>query len=178
MFDFSSKHEYSRKVNFVEKEDSSVFEVANSLEIIIPQNFKEAQKSENAEECDKDLREEKEGWELVEKREKKIMLGNNITRSWKDVSPDTLKNAWHNLWPASIFHGEDDENDSHEYESFWISQTKGETSNTDFIKKCGETVINEDDITEVFNCNDNAPIVNKLMDSEICNMVLNPENTE
>ncbi|KFM74607.1 Jerky protein, partial [Stegodyphus mimosarum] len=102
----------------------------------------------------------------------------SIARSWKDVSPDTLKNAWHNLWPATIFHGEDDEDDSREFEGFRTSQTKGEIFQLlDYVKKCGEAIINEDDITEVFHCKDNAPIINQLTDGKICSMVLDPENT-
>ncbi|KFM65049.1 Tigger transposable element-derived protein 2, partial [Stegodyphus mimosarum] len=46
----------------------------------------------------------------------------------------------------------------------------------DYVKKCGEAVIKEDDITEVFHC-DNAPIISQLTDGEICSMVLDPENT-
>ncbi|KFM64756.1 Jerky protein, partial [Stegodyphus mimosarum] len=102
----------------------------------------------------------------------------NIARSWEDVSPDTLKSAWQDLWPATIFHGEDVEDDSSEFEDFQISQTKGEIVQLmDFAEKCGEAVINEDDITEVFHCDDNVPVISQLTDSEICNMVLDPENT-
>ncbi|KFM66369.1 Calmodulin-lysine N-methyltransferase, partial [Stegodyphus mimosarum] len=102
----------------------------------------------------------------------------SIARSWEDVSPDTLKNAWHNLWPATIFHGEDDEDDSREFEGFWTLQTKGKIFQLlDYVKKCGEAVINEDSITEVFHCDDNTPIINQLMHGKICSMVLDPENT-
>ncbi|KFM72676.1 Histone-lysine N-methyltransferase SETMAR, partial [Stegodyphus mimosarum] len=101
----------------------------------------------------------------------------SIARSWKDVSPDTLKTARHNLWPGTIFHGEDDEDDSHKFEGFRISQTKVEIFQLmDFEQKCGGVVINEDDITEVFHCDDNGSIINQLMNGEICSMVLNPEN--
>ncbi|KFM74689.1 Apoptotic chromatin condensation inducer in the nucleus, partial [Stegodyphus mimosarum] len=91
---------------------------------------------------------------------------------------DTLKNAWHNFWPTAIFHGEDDDDDSHEFESFRISQTKGEIFQLmNFVKKCGEVVVNEDDIAEVFHCNDDALIISQLIEGEICCMVLDPENT-
>ncbi|XP_035229300.1 jerky protein homolog [Stegodyphus dumicola] len=49
----------------------------------------------------------------------------SIARSGEDVSSSTLKNAWHNLWPSTIFHGEEDEDDSGEFEGFRTSQTKG-----------------------------------------------------
>ncbi|KFM74814.1 Copia protein, partial [Stegodyphus mimosarum] len=80
-FDFSGRNEYSGKVNFVEQETSSVSEEANSVEIVIPQNFEEARKSVNAEEWSKAMKEEIETmkkrnvWELVEKPENKTMLG-------------------------------------------------------------------------------------------------------
>ncbi|KFM70285.1 hypothetical protein X975_01154, partial [Stegodyphus mimosarum] len=72
---------------------------------------------------------------------------------------------------------EDDKDDSREFEGFRTSQTKGEIFQLlDYVKKCGEAVINEDDITEVLHCDDNAPIINQLTDDEICSMVLDPEN--
>ncbi|KFM70394.1 hypothetical protein X975_13507, partial [Stegodyphus mimosarum] len=41
----------------------------------------------------------------------------SFARSWEDVSPGSLKNTWHNLWPATIFH---DEDDGREFEGFRI----------------------------------------------------------
>ncbi|KFM68863.1 Tigger transposable element-derived protein 2, partial [Stegodyphus mimosarum] len=106
-------------------------------------------------------------------------INKSIPRSQGDVLPDNLKNfAWHNLEPATIFHGEDDEDDSREFEVFRTLQTKGENFQLlDYVKKCGEAVINEDYITEVFHCDDNAPIINQLTDVKIYSMVLDPENT-
>ncbi|KFM63374.1 Jerky protein-like protein, partial [Stegodyphus mimosarum] len=43
--------------------------------------------------------------------------------------------------------------------------------------KCGEVVINADDIIKVFHCDENAPKISKLTDGKICSMVLNSENT-
>ncbi|KFM76115.1 hypothetical protein X975_01032, partial [Stegodyphus mimosarum] len=92
----------------------------------------------------------------------------SIARSWEDVSPDILKNGWHNLWPVTIFHREDDEDDSCEFEGFRILQTKGEISQIlNFIKKCGEARINEEDFIEVFHCDDNAPIINQWMATSV-----------
>ncbi|KFM75601.1 hypothetical protein X975_02127, partial [Stegodyphus mimosarum] len=92
-----------------------------------------------------------------------------IGKSWEEVSPDTLKNAWHNLLPATIFHSEDEEDNSREFKGFRISQTKDEIFQVmDFVKKCREAVINEDAITEVFHCYDTAPIISALTDGEIC----------
>ncbi|KFM78161.1 Jerky protein, partial [Stegodyphus mimosarum] len=97
---------------------------------------------------------------------------------WQYVPPNILATSPEKAPTATIFHGEDNEDDSSEFEGFQTSQTKGEIFQLlDYVKKCGEAVINEDDITEVFHCDDNAPIMNQLTDGEICSMVLDPENT-
>ena len=31
-----------------------------------------------------------------------------LARAWENVTTDTLKNTWHNLWPATLFMEESD----------------------------------------------------------------------
>ncbi|KFM75893.1 Transposable element Tcb1 transposase, partial [Stegodyphus mimosarum] len=110
-------------------------------------------------------------------------LATALESAWLNIPENTFRDLCDSLparlaavrsAKATISH----DDDSYECEGFQILQTKGEVFQLmDFLKKHGEVIINEGDITEVFHCDDNCPINNQLMDGEICSMVLDVENT-
>lgn len=97
-----------------------------------------------------------------------------IKRSWEEVLPSTLVNAWRNIWPATIF--VDDNRDCDvEFSVFHISKQKlliGEL--LEYAKTANSDVkFQEDDLQEWINIDDELPVVSCLSDSEIAESVLN-----
>jgi hypothetical protein len=103
----------------------------------------------------------------------------NIALSWEKISHDTLKNAWHNLWPATLFLDDDDDS---EFEGFPSKKDDDVRELMDYVKSVSSGKINldEDDLFELVNIDNDAPIINKLTDDEILNSVISPtqENSE
>ncbi|GBN18306.1 hypothetical protein AVEN_152003-1 [Araneus ventricosus] len=70
----------------------------------------------------------------------------------------TMKNAWHNLWPATIFY-EDKENVDTDFKGFQISKEKAEIFELlEYVKSRGQEIA-EDAASEVLHCDDKAPTV-------------------
>lgn len=95
-----------------------------------------------------------------------------IANSWSQVSTETLKNAWHNLIPSSIFFEEDLVTD---FEGF---RTQKRLEISDLLKYCKETApkasvkLDESDIQEILHCDDDVPVINPVTDNEVINMAL------
>ncbi|GBM33052.1 Transcriptional regulator ATRX [Araneus ventricosus] len=49
----------------------------------------------------------------------------SAAKAWDGIPTTTMKNAWHNLWPATIFY-EDEENVDTDFKGFQISKEKAE----------------------------------------------------
>ncbi|GBM38003.1 hypothetical protein AVEN_206839-1 [Araneus ventricosus] len=93
------------------------------------------------------------------------------------IPTTTMKNAWHNVWPATVFY-EDEENVDTDFKGFQISKEKAEFFELlEHVKSRGQEIA-EDDAFEVLHCNDEAPTVCQLTAAQICNMVLmNPKTS-
>jgi hypothetical protein len=107
----------------------------------------------------------------------------NLTKAWTDVTAATLKDAWHNLWPARMFKECDESppdfldfivTDKKRLVSEIMEFAKGSTNNA-FTKGLAE-----EDIENWMGIDIEAPVVNQLTDREIVEMVLEPnrENYE
>jgi len=98
----------------------------------------------------------------------------NAAKSWDAMPTTTLKNAWHNLWPATIFSDDGDDDKENDFEGFRISNEKREIMDLLEYVKTSRLQIAEEDILEVFHCDDEAPTVCQLTDEEIHDMVMKP----
>ena len=100
----------------------------------------------------------------------------SIAKSWDALPAATLKNGWRNVWPATLFHGEEEDED--DFEGFQVNQQKKEIFDLlDYVKSAGGGII-EDDVLEVLNIDNVAPTVSQLTNDEIRDMVINPECTD
>ena len=102
-----------------------------------------------------------------------------LSDAWQSVSQETLVNAWHNLWPASLFIDTESSNSS--FDGFHANEAKLKAVELmDYAKKssCKVTEILDDD--EIFNwitSNDEIPSTEILTDEEIISTALNPEDS-
>ncbi|XP_055487432.1 jerky protein homolog isoform X3 [Leucoraja erinacea] len=103
-----------------------------------------------------------------------------LVNAWKDVTKSTLKNAWHELWPTTMF----DENElaDEDFEGFRVTDEKKIISNLIAYAKsvAAENVntLESADIEEVLNVDNDAPVVHSLSDGEIAEMVLDNNKHE
>ncbi|XP_064413472.1 jerky protein homolog [Latimeria chalumnae] len=105
-----------------------------------------------------------------------------VARAWDAVSPLILKHAWHNIWPATMFsEDEDDDGASGDFKGFNISQEKADIAELmRYVKGLSDVVpdLNEDDVKKWIDCDISAPVHQTLTDSEIINVILNPNIVE
>ncbi|CAM1326377.1 Uncharacterised protein r2_g3533 [Pycnogonum litorale] len=85
----------------------------------------------------------------------------SFAHAWKNVTADTLTNAWHNLWVASLFEEGDNEPD---FKGFPESEA-------DQLVSYANGRISEDNVKEWIDCDKDLPVVNHLTDEEIIKMV-------
>lgn len=99
----------------------------------------------------------------------------NVAKSWDAIPAATLKNAWHNLWPATLFFDDDNDDDKeNDFEGFHVNKDKQEIFELlEYVKSSGEN-LKEEDVLEVLHCDSDAPTVSSLTDDEIRDMVLKP----
>ncbi|CAM1154275.1 Uncharacterised protein r2_g4261 [Pycnogonum litorale] len=84
-----------------------------------------------------------------------------LAHAWKNVTSDTLTNAWHTLWVASLFEEGDNE---HDFEAFPESEA-------DQLVSYANGRISEDNVNEWIDCDKDLPVVNHLTDEETISMV-------
>ncbi|XP_071036631.1 tigger transposable element-derived protein 1-like [Parasteatoda tepidariorum] len=91
----------------------------------------------------------------------------NIAKAWDEVDQKTLKNAWNNVWPATFFFGNDE--DEPIFEGFRPNKEKDSVRELlHYIKShCEREKLDEEDIVETLNYDDDAPTVTQLTDEEI-----------
>ncbi|XP_063775370.1 jerky protein homolog [Pseudophryne corroboree] len=103
-----------------------------------------------------------------------------VANAWNKVTKETVMHAWHNLWPATMFSSEDDEAD--DFEGFHISSEQAMVSDLlAYARNIPSESINnleEADIAEVFDIDNDAPVIHSLTDGEIAEMVLNEGGLE
>ncbi|XP_064423076.1 jerky protein homolog [Latimeria chalumnae] len=103
-----------------------------------------------------------------------------VARAWDAVLPPILKLAWRNIWPATMF-SEDDDDASGDSEGFKISQEKSDIAELmTYAKGLSDVVpdLNENDVEKWIDCDFNAPVHQTLTDSEIIDVILNPNTVE
>ncbi|XP_032875006.1 jerky protein homolog [Amblyraja radiata] len=95
-----------------------------------------------------------------------------LVNAWKDVTKSTLKNAWHKLWPATMFdENEPADEDEMKMISNLIAYAKSvATENVNTLESA--------DIEEVLNVDNDALVVHSLSDGEIAEMVLDNNKHE
>lgn len=85
-----------------------------------------------------------------------------LARAWENVTTDTLKNTWHNLWPATLFMEESDVEENN-FEGFAVE--------TNEVMRFAHGFVQEDCLREWMDCDADLPIVNHPTDNEIIEMV-------
>ena len=78
------------------------------------------------------------------------------------MTTDTLKNTWHNLWPATLFMEESDVEENN---------FKGFAVETNEVIRFADGFVQEDCLREWMDCDADLPIVNHTTDNEIIEMV-------
>ena len=103
-----------------------------------------------------------------------------VASAWNHVSKDTIAHAWHNLWPATMLSDDDEQSD--ELEGFHMSsENKMMSDLLTYAKKITSEAVSkleEEDIEEVLNIDNDAPVVHSLTDSEIAEMGLNQGDSD
>lgn len=95
-------------------------------------------------------------------------------RAWDSISKETLKNAWHRLLPHTLFIDDDDDvDDGVGFDGFRISREKAQILELVNYAKNRNINLEESDITEVYDCDKDAPTINQLSDGEILSNALN-----
>lgn len=104
----------------------------------------------------------------------------SVARAWENVTEDTLKHAWHNLWPATLFTDDKGEDDFGGFRTSKTCDLKNEISDLlDYAKNSSNWIdLDITDVEEMINIEMNAPVVSSLTDGEIRDMVLNKDKTE
>uniref|UniRef100_UPI00398F7695 general transcription factor II-I-like isoform X2 n=1 Tax=Pristiophorus japonicus TaxID=55135 RepID=UPI00398F7695 len=102
-----------------------------------------------------------------------------LAGAWEKVSPSTLKNGWHNLWPALMFEDSPDVDDEAAFTGFQVSQDKQiirelleyatSMSNPAVLEVTKD--LEEEDLQDWMDVDKDAPIVNQLTDQEIMQMI-------
>ena len=93
--------------------------------------------------------------------------------AWSDISREILRNAWRNLFPEMRIMHDDGDNDNNQFGGFKVSKQKTEFMELLSYAKNRNIDLKECDVDEVMNCDDDAPTINKLTDTEIIDSVLN-----
>ena len=107
-----------------------------------------------------------------------------IRSAWENIPKEILSNGWHKIWPTLIYIEDDDDDDeTEEFKGFSESSEKLLIRELvsyakDNITPSGEQLLSEEAVEECFSIDNDASIVNKLTDDEICRMVLQPEESE
>jgi hypothetical protein len=101
-----------------------------------------------------------------------------LESAWTDVTAATLKNAWHNLWPARMF--EECNESPPDFLGFIVSDKKRLVSEiTEFAKGSTNNAFTKslevEDIENWMEIDNEAPVVNQLTDGEIVEMILEPD---
>ncbi|KAG7157696.1 Jerky protein-like 43 [Homarus americanus] len=107
-----------------------------------------------------------------------------LAYAWDNVTPSTLKNGWHNLWPALMF--EESADVDQDFAGFHVSKEKQvirellEYANTMTNPVCVEVAnkLSEEQLEEWMDVDKDAPIVYQLSDEEIVEMVKKREEEE
>ncbi|CAM1330236.1 Uncharacterised protein at_DN0666 [Pycnogonum litorale] len=92
-----------------------------------------------------------------------------LTDAWNSVEMSTLKIAWHNIWPISMF---DDD-----FDGFQISSEKAHAAEllrytTGLqIHDAEIAELQENDFNDWLDCDRDAPITNQMTDDEILSVV-------
>lgn len=98
----------------------------------------------------------------------------SVAKAWDSVSENTLRHAWHNLWPATLFTEDCDEP---EFQGFQFSKKnllQVEIAELlAYAKNAKGLDLQFSDIEEVMEIDGSAPVVGSLTDEEICNLVIN-----
>jgi hypothetical protein len=102
----------------------------------------------------------------------------NLAKAWTDVTAVTLKNAWHNVWPARMF--EECDEPPQDFLGFIVSDKKRlVTEIMEFAKGLTNNAFTKglevEDIENWMETDNEAPVVNQLTDGEIVEMVLEPD---
>nr|XP_060620396.1 jerky protein-like [Anolis sagrei ordinatus] len=91
-----------------------------------------------------------------------------VANAWNTATRNTVMQAWYNLWPVTIFRGDDEKDD--EFEGCCISSEKTVTSGLlTYAKNIPAKPISklEEMDNEVFNIDNETPIVYSLADSDV-----------
>ena len=104
-----------------------------------------------------------------------------VAKGWEAVTPSTLKNGWHKLWPSLMFADSPDVNKDNDFKGFQVSQKKAvvrklmEYANSLVNPKAREMVsdVGEDNLMEWLEVDKDAPTVHQMIDAEIVEMVKN-----
>lgn len=104
-----------------------------------------------------------------------------LAEAWNTLPQDTLINAWHNIWPASLFfEGENSEN--FEFEGFHINSTREKAAELfNYAKSTLNNVplcLEEEAVSEWLECLDEAPTIESMTDAEIISSVLDANDSE
>lgn len=97
-----------------------------------------------------------------------------LREAWDSVTQETLANAWHKLWPESIFLATDD--DDEEFGGFKQSFAKVKAAELMQYAQTQLANLHEESILEFLTTNDEPQIVNHMTDNEIITSVLRPED--
>lgn len=101
-----------------------------------------------------------------------------IANAWNCVEKSTLTNAWHRLWPKTVF--EDEEDDEDDFVGFPAVSDETEIVNSliTYAKIIPDDCVSKleaADIEEMLNVDKDVPVVHSLSDAEIAGMILNPD---
>lgn len=107
-----------------------------------------------------------------------------VAKGWGAVTPSTLKNGWHKLWPELMF-ADSGDGEEVDFKGFQVSQKKAvvrelmEYASSLVNPKAEEMVRNvgEDNLMEWLDVDQDAPTVHQMTDAEIVEMVKNDGNT-
>jgi hypothetical protein len=99
----------------------------------------------------------------------------NLAKAWTGVTAATLKNAWHNLWPARMF--EEYDESPPDFLGFIVGDKKRLVSEImEFAKGSTNNALTKgleiEDIEKWMEIDNEAPVMNQLTDREIVEMVL------
>ncbi|CAM2099629.1 unnamed protein product [Caretta caretta] len=98
-----------------------------------------------------------------------------LARAWERVTPSTLKNGWHKLWPALMFEDSPDINDESEFTGFQVSENQKTVSELmEYASGMSHPVVlelakglGEENLLDWMEVDKNAPIASQMTDEEI-----------
>lgn len=106
-----------------------------------------------------------------------------VANAWSSVTTSTLRNGWHKLWPSLMSNSHSDEENENNFEESRVSKEKQLIHElisyvkdvTSLDAKELSSRINKDTLMEWMDVDENVPTVRHYTDSEIVDMVTNPE---